>query len=322
MHRILRELLPNVTGVSEFIIAVNLDIRGFYKFSLSVDPVDIAEYIKKIYLQLINVYFPNVSFFKTTGDGLLITIPYTNENMQTLTSETIETCLKVMQNFSKFCINDPMINFETPQNVGIGLSRGPAYRLVSGNQTLDYSGNALILASKLMNIARPAGIVFDDSIDIGLLSIEQRELFKRETVYVPGVVESQAIDIWYTKDFTEILPLWKQPIPISIWKTEEDVQTLRQIKEATSKRNWFRYLLSGTPCNFDATRVQIEHPAMIGGRKSETITRHIDFHDFSHYIQADKFIVRVNFAELAKKLIENEVKDDWEVIIRIKYKEK
>lgn len=322
MHQTMKELLPNITGVSESIIAVNLDIRGFYKFSLIVDPVAIAEYIKKIYSELINVYFTNVSFFKTTGDGLLITIPYTNENIQTLTSKTIETCLKVVQNFSKICINDPMINLETPQNIGIGLSRGPACRLVSDNQTLDYSGNAVILASKLMGIARPAGIVFDDSIGTGLLSTEQRELFEKEIVYIPGVAESQTIDIWYTKDLTEILPVWKQPILTSIWQTEEDVKTLRQIKEAASKRNWFGYPLSSTPRNFDATRVQIEHPAVIGGNRSETITRHIDFRDFNHYIEADKFTVRVNFAELAKILVDNEVDDDWEVIIRIIYKQK
>ena len=84
---------------------------------------------------------------------MLLAIPYKEDSAQILARESMDACLNVVQNFHKICINDPEINFETPQNIGIGLSRGVACRLVSGNQTLDYSGKVVSLASKLMNIA-------------------------------------------------------------------------------------------------------------------------------------------------------------------------
>lgn len=76
MHREFKELLKDATGMSEYVIAVNLDIRGFSSFSKKVESPDVALFIKKVYSKLLDGYFPNASFFKPTGDGLLLTIPY------------------------------------------------------------------------------------------------------------------------------------------------------------------------------------------------------------------------------------------------------
>ena len=114
MHRTFRKLLENATGVSEFVIAINLDIRGFSSFSKEVESPDAAIFIKKVYRKLIDDYFPNASFFKPTGDGLLIILPYTENNLQDILRNTINSCFKALTNFGSFCANDPMINFNVP----------------------------------------------------------------------------------------------------------------------------------------------------------------------------------------------------------------
>ena len=58
----------------------------------------------------------------------------------------------------------------------IGISRGTVCRLVSKGKTLDYSGRVVNLASRLMDDARPSGVVFDASVGIDLLSEEQAKL--------------------------------------------------------------------------------------------------------------------------------------------------
>jgi len=81
MHRTFRKLLESAIGISEFIIAVNLDIRGFSSFSKEVESPSVAMFIKKVYMKLIDTYFSDASFFKSTGDGLLMIIPYTEKNL-------------------------------------------------------------------------------------------------------------------------------------------------------------------------------------------------------------------------------------------------
>lgn len=75
MHTEFRKLLDDVTGVSEFVLAVNIDIRGLSSFSMRVESPETAIYLKRVYTRIIEDYFPNASFFKPTGDGLLIIVP-------------------------------------------------------------------------------------------------------------------------------------------------------------------------------------------------------------------------------------------------------
>ena len=77
MHRRFRKLLEDATGESEFVIAVNLDIREFTQFSQKVESPDVTMFIKRVYMKLIDEYFVDACFFKPAGDGLLILIPYT-----------------------------------------------------------------------------------------------------------------------------------------------------------------------------------------------------------------------------------------------------
>lgn len=319
MHRTFRKLLEEATGVSEFIIAVNLDIRGFSSFSKKVESPDTAMFIRKVYIKLIDDYFPDASFFKPTGDGLLITIPYMENTLQDITSNTINSCLKVLKEFGTFCGNDPMINFEVPRRVGIGLSRGTACRLVSKNKILDYSGRVLNLASRLMDLARPTGIVFDADFGIELLSDEQIKLFAKDTIYIKGIAEREPIDIYYTKDLTHISLLSKQPLDNIKWNTVKDTKRLKEIKDFGPS---FLYVLQTEPTDPSEIKVKIHHPGVVRGRKRKGIFTTFDFSNFGYFLEAGKPKIRVEFNSLVKRLEANGVKDSWPVNIEIIYPEK
>lgn len=320
MHREFRELLEKATGFSEFVVAINVDIRGFSPFSKTVESPEVAMFIKRVYMKLIDEYFSTASFFKPTGDGLLIIIPYTEENLDKVVNKTIMTCLHVLIDFGSFCVKDPMINFEVPRKVGIGLSRGSACRLISGDKILDYSGKVLNLASRLMDLARPRGIVFDANFGIELLPDELIDLFAKESVYIKGIAEREPIDIYYTKDYTRISSLNKQPIEEIKWKRVGDTKTLKQIRDLESI---FIYDLSSKPVDPDQIKVKIAHQAVArDGRKLEGMISTFDFDNFEYYLDAGKPKVDIEFDALAKRLEEKGVKDRWDVNIEIVYPEK
>jgi len=312
------KLLEKATGVSEFIVAINLDIRGFSNFSKKVESLDVAMFIKRVYIKIVDKYFRNASFFKPTGDGLLITISYTEDNLTQTVRGTMVSCFNVLSDFSLFCANDPMINFEVPNKIGIGLSRGTACCLRSGNKTLDYSGHVLNMASRLMDIARPSGIVFDDSFGIKLLSEEQIKHFKKDSIYLKGIAEREPVNIYYTDKLICISPLNKQPLDKIRWNTIADTRTLRQIRDLGPN---FFYPLEKEPIDPNKIEVIIEHPMVIKGKMQKDAIFSCPFYNFRWFSEAGVINVNLSFDILANQLIERKVNPDVPVTIKISYPE-
>ena len=105
------DLLINAQGRSEFVIVVVADIRGFSAFSTINESPNIAMFIKRFYLQLINKYFAAANFVKPTGDGLLMTFPYSETSLFEVSETVISSCISCLNDFPTICNNDPMINF-------------------------------------------------------------------------------------------------------------------------------------------------------------------------------------------------------------------
>src|SRR5260370_37082212 len=133
--------LRSAQGRSEFIIAVVADIRGFSEFSTHNESPNIAMFIKRFYLRLVTEYFANADFAKPTGDGLLMTFRYSEDDLIEVAKSVIESCMRCLLDFPTLCTNDPMINFKVPNGIGFGVARGTACCLFSGERTLDYSGH-------------------------------------------------------------------------------------------------------------------------------------------------------------------------------------
>ncbi|MCX7015718.1 MAG: hypothetical protein NTW86_24725 [Candidatus Sumerlaeota bacterium] len=306
MHRTLRKLLEDATGISEFIIALNLDIRGFSSFSKEVESPDTAMFIKKAYINVIDNYFAGASFFKPTGDGLLITIPYDEKNLADIAKRTIASCVKLLSDFGSFTANDPMINFDVPRRLGIGISRGTACRLVSKGKTLDYSGRVLNLASRLMDFARPSGIVFDKDFGIDLLSDEQIGAFASDQIYVKGIAEREPIEIWYLKESTRILPISKHPIDAPNWQVDKHVYKMKRIRQIKPR---FQVELASEPVDPSQIRVKVTHPKVLRGRKDTGFSVIFDFPNFEYVSEAGKHAVSLDSDALCKRLLAAGVKD-------------
>jgi len=198
MPNTLREDLDDAEGKTEHVIVVVADVRGFSAFSKRHDSLDVAMYIKRVYIQLIDDYFPFASFYKATGDGLLMTVRFNDRNLAKWARNTVAAALRCVAEFPNICKNDSMINFAVPENIGFGIARGPACGLVSKNEMLDYSGRILNLTSRLMDLARPSGIVLDRTLGFKLLPDKQQKRFKAERVSIRSFTGAKLRRVYVT----------------------------------------------------------------------------------------------------------------------------
>jgi len=318
MHREFKRLLENATGEPEHVIAVNVDIRGFSAFCREVESADVAVFIKKVYKKLIDDYFQGAEFFKPTGDGLLIIIPYEEQILEYAAANTVTTCLNAVRDFPSFCADDRMINFKVPQKLGIGLSRGVACRLTSEGKTLDYSGRILNLASRLMDLARPSGIVFDAGFGIELVPNELMGLFSKDSVRLRGIAEEHPIEIYYTKDYTRIPTSLKEPLEKITWRRVFKKEKLKNFRHIGA----VLYPLPSEPEDPKRIGVKIHFPMVIEGKRRKGERFRVDFPDFEYRMEVGKPQVGIKADPLVKVLEKHNVKDAWEFTIEIVYPEK
>jgi len=213
MHREFGRLLTNARGVSEHVVAAIIDIRDFSRFSSNRDSAEVGLFIKTVYIKMLG-YFTDLIFFKPTGDGLLVIRGCNDQNpVYLVVSEMMTGALQVLEAFPSMCNSniEPLINFDVPQQVGIGMTRGAVSCLQSGGKTLDYSGTVLNRCARLMDLARPSGIVFDRDLGIQVVPIDYQKRFQQDNVYIRGVTD-KPVEVYHTSD-VQIPDDRRQPIP-------------------------------------------------------------------------------------------------------------
>jgi len=257
---VLKDLLQKATGESQHVVAVNIDIRGFSAFCERVESADLVVFIKQVYEKLVDGYFPNARFVKPTGDGLLIVIPYRKETVKEITGNTLEACTRVHNEFPSFCTGEEMISFRVPQKIGIGLSRGAASRIVANGLTVDYSGRVLNLASRLMNLARPSGIVFDAGF-VQMLPTEIRSTFSRSKVWLWGIAEHDPIDIYYSKAYgTKIPAMFRKRLDVRKWHTQKKTIIFSLLESEEKKDHLWLTPLEREPADPSEITVVVKIP--------------------------------------------------------------
>jgi len=324
LHREFKRLLKDAIGVSEYVIVINLDIRGFTPFCESVDSLNVATYIKRVYAKILNDFFKNASYYKPTGDGLIIVIPYTEKDLGEVVNSTVSSCLTLLETFPSLCANDPMINFSTPKKIGIGVTRGSACCIKSGDKVLDYSGRTLNLASRLMDLARPSGIVTDDSFSINLLPEKIRELFTDQEVYLKGIAEEESIKIHFTKRYTLIPEQQKHPLKEPRWNVDEREYTYSDVISQFGAERNLGIVLSRKPLDTKQITLKISyHPA---SRKEDFISwwdYSIDEGFFKFERIGNRNQVRVDGVDivdlLAKEAKKHEIKQDTKILFEVTY---
>jgi class 3 adenylate cyclase len=315
----LRELLKNAEGKPQLVIAVNADVRGFSPFSKR-DSYEVALFIKKVYIKLIDQYFTQASFIKPTGDGLLVVIHFTETNYREVMTGTIKTCLAVLRDFPSFFSGEDAVRYEVPMKIGIGLSSGTVCRLVSGDpdhRTIDYSGKTVNLASRLMEFARPSGIVFDSSVGFELLAPELAELFVKDKVCVRGIAEDSPIDIYHTMD-TVILASDREPR--ARWHTDKKEMTVRLIRYAARRASSLGFDLATVPADVNLITVRVIYDIPEFKREGKRYIIDMPRSDFSYsLIGAKPEICLEHLSRLATTMDRDDLKDEEIVLFEITY---
>jgi len=319
MHSEFRRLLDLSEGDSQRLVALNVDIRGFSAFSEEVESVLAALYIKKVYQRLLADYFTDADFFKPTGDGLLVVYGFTDDTLRATTIELVKKALKIVRSFPTLTRNDPAINFPVPRRVGIGLARGAGSRLIAGETILDYSGRTLNLASRLMDFARPEGVVLDAHYGIDLLPPAIRKQFDRTEVVIRGISEKELVPIYYTPALTSIPDSLRRPFAELEWEDEEvPLATLHELEDAGPK---FVVELPSRPLSPSQLWLNTEFPmATKSGRKHKSIMSEHTFKpggapdiDITYFEEGGKRIAGFNADSLATTLRGWGVKPAWEL---------
>lgn len=311
----LRDLLAEAQGKSEFVIAVVADVRGFSKFSKQHESTDIAMFIKRFYMRLMDDYFSKAGFFKTKGDGLLMTFPYSESNLPEIAKYVINNCLRCLVEFPEICAGDPMINFKTPENIGFGITRGTACCLYAGDEIIDYSGHLLNLASRLMDIARPSGIVIDSNFMHEIIPDDLRESFKKANVFVRSISEEKPYSIFYLNDYVRISEALLSPMAEDNWHT---IYKKLKMHELAGFGN-LSINLPEEPKHGTDIKVVMIYPKMVKKRAVKGYRTHRVFKDFEYHNEANESKITLDFKEAYKYLARIGLKKMTPVQFKILY---
>lgn len=317
LHRHLKELLPTAKGESHTAVVVFLDIRGFSSFAKIAESADAALYLRSIYIRILDSYFPESSFFKPTGDGLLIIFNYEDVEQLTKTvNNAIDASLRLIQDFSTLTSEDPMINFDVPSDLGIGLARGSATALISDDQVLDYSGRPLNLAARLMDLARPRGVVFDRSLGWTLLNEDYKKEFVAEQVYIKGIAEDSSVLVYVMANEVRLPDASKRPIRKYEWKTTKQEEIpLSKLRE----RGIYFHDLPEEPALRDNIRVHISHPSVgASGRKNDSLWT-FNTYPATYEQQQGTHFAKIDFNRIARDLLKSGVKRTWNIRVVVEY---
>jgi hypothetical protein len=205
-------LIDTSEGRSEFAIVIFVDIRGFSHFSTNHDSIETAVFMKRFFQILLERYFNEANYVKPTGDGLLIIYNYSEKTLRAISEVALSSVLKLIMDYDSLFVDDEMVNFSVPEKIGVGITRGTVCCLYSGKTIIDYSGKVLNLSARLMDMARPSGIVIDGQYQMKTIPEEMQELFSEDNVYVRGIQEDTPLKIFFLKSQTVIGENLKYPI--------------------------------------------------------------------------------------------------------------
>ncbi len=317
MHREFRELLHSAEGKSRRVVVIFLDVRGFSSFAGIAESTDTAEFLKSIYLKILDNFFPDAVFFKPTGDGLLILLDYSRATLTDTVRLAAQKSIQLVEAFPEMCEDDPMINFDVPTKLGIGLARGSATMLTADQRVLDYSGRPLNLAARLMDLARPSGVVFDDSYDYALLPDKLQLRFVKEYAYVKGIAEEDPLDVYALKGYTEIPEQNKFPMN-KFTRFSEPTEEIT-FKELEDRAPVYRHGLSQEPAEKGTIKVHLAYPMVQkNGRKHPSLFR-LPVLPATYFNAAGAHFAVVDYADKVTAIRASGVKGSWKVKLTLEY---
>lgn len=315
------ELLKNARGISEYIFAISIDIRGFTSYCMRVDSQNVATYISKLYQKILNDYFPIVRYSKPMGDGLFITIKYNEDNLVELSNRIVDRCIALVDDFPMLMDDESMITDALPDRIGIGLTRDSACCIITDEEEIiDYSGKTLNHASRLMDKARPCGLVCDLRQFDGILKTEIRELFEEDSICLRGISEKTPIKILYLSGKVLIDERDRTPINEPAWN---EIKQNYKHKTIKAWGNTFVFPLQKIPDNpenillYFIFRRYVEGKIIRKIRSRKTYT--LESKELDYSLRGGEPILRLNAKDIKSRLLKNEIPDNSTINVIIRY---
>lgn len=316
MHRELKKLLRSATGESQKVVAIFLDVRGFS--SWSAESTEAADYLKSIYNTILSSHFVDPAYFKLTGDGMMVIYTFTDEkSLRATLRSTVAKSLALVKAFPTITRGDGMVNFEVPQHLGIGLARGSATVIRSGGRTLDYTGRTLNRAARLMDFARPLGVVFDDSLGIDHLTKTTQMLFAQDRVFIRGISDTEPRQIYFVSDWTKISDHSRLPIaaPIKFATVPESTD----FADLKLRGGYFMMPLERPPAHPDDATIHVFYPEAMPDGSRHPSNRYRPTFPVMIERELNRWWARVDFSAVCKSMTKDGYHDDWPVELAVEY---
>jgi hypothetical protein len=209
-----------------------------------------------------------------------------------------------------------MVNFPVPENIGFGLARGTACCLHAGDEILDYSGHLLNLSARLMDLARPSGIVIDGMFGENLIPAPLREMFLPQKVYLRGIAEQTPLDIFVLKDYVKVPEQALRPIVEENWETVQVVHKLSQWKKIAGN---YQIKLPSTPASHDKISIHLIYPDVVAEKDIEGMSWQPPFEDFTYKKEGGQMVLRVWTEKIVEQVTKRNVTDERNVTVRVQY---
>ena len=199
--------------------------------------------------------------------------------------------------FGQITADDYMINFPVPQKLGVGIARGSATRLISDGGVLDYTGRCLNLAARLMDKARPSGVVFADIHAKQLMTPEVALLFTSDEVCIRGISEQEPIPIVISTG-VEIAASDREPIldASNRWGHARTL-SVAEVRESSSHA----FYLPRPPRSFERVGVHVEYPLFDKNGKPKDSVSWLDV--YGDYLQQPNgSLVTIDFKNVKDRI--------------------
>ena len=305
------EQLSKAKGRSEHVMSIFMDIRGFSQFSKQNESPNIAIYVKKLFLRVLADYFPEATYAKPTGDGLLIIYPYDEETLSSVADKVVDACLRCVKDFPALCNGDPMLNFALPDKVGFGVSRGLACCLYQGEVIIDYSGHMLNLAARLNGAARPAGVVLDGSFLTVGMQKNLLDKFSENEIYLKGVADDTAIKVLSEKERVIIGGQYKAPINEVRWISETIEFNRAELKNIGT----WKHDLSVKIDESKGLKLEVRYPVP---RARDMRQQFFESENIAYFAEPEPYL-RLKIAEIEKELTKQKAPSKSKIFLDVSY---
>lgn len=210
-----------------------------------------------------------------------------------------------------------MVNFEVPVDLGIGITRGAATRLASGDLTLDYSGRPLNLAARLMDLARPRGVVFANSLLTGVsLPQATAEQFLHEVVYVRGMHDTTPLEV-FVSGSVQVPARNRSPLDGTSFESPVDVEKFSQFEQRAPE---FVHRPPVEPLDPRTVELVVSWPVMTkSGAKSSSLRRTNGWMPIEVKKVASGWELTYDYGDIVRAMKGVGIKSTWEVRAFLRY---